>query len=100
MTGKPAPRRIRVLFVDDETDILEAFGMALQLLDAEAVCCANPGQALSRFAEDPGSFDAIITDFSLPQLTCAEFVARLRQIRGDIPVHLCTGNTEQEVTEA
>lgn len=94
--GKPP----RVLFLDDETDIVSAFDLTLGMMGFDCDGFTNPARALERFAQGPQDFDFVVTDFTLPHMTCAEFVSRLRDIRGDIPIHLCTGNAEHEIKEA
>jgi DNA-binding NtrC family response regulator len=92
------PRRI--LFVDDEPDIIAAFTLSLQMMGWETEGHSQPASALERFKADPRAFAFVITDFTLPQMACADFVSRLRAIRPEIPIHLCTGNAEHEIQEA
>lgn len=100
--GNPLPGGVqgKVLFLDDEPDIMEAFGLALGMMGYQSLGFTNPNKALEAFAADPGSIMAVITDFTMPQMPCAEFIRRLRLVRPDIPVHLCTGNAQHEVQDA
>lgn len=90
----------RILFVDDEPDIVDVFALAARFAGFEAEGFSRPSLALDRFRSDPDSIAAVITDFTMAEMPCAEFIARLRQIRPDVPVHLCTGNAEHEIKEA
>ena len=50
--------------------------------------------ALLAFAENPVAFDLVITDQTMPQMTGATLAQKLKEIRPDIPVILCTGYSE------
>ena len=50
--------------------------------------------ALQTFSKDPGAFDLVITDHTMPQMTGAVLAQKLKEIRPDIPVILCTGYSE------
>lgn len=89
----------RVLFLDDEADIVDAFVVAAQLSGIEARGFVHPRSALECFRKESSSFRAVITDFTMPQMNCSDFVAALRGIRPDIPIHLCTGNAEHEILQ-
>ena len=51
-------------------------------------------EALEKFRAQPGAFNLVITDQSMPGLTGIQLAERLMQIRPDIPVILCTGFSE------
>lgn len=101
MTAGRADRKPpRVLFVDDEPDIVAAITLSLEMMAWEVAGFTSPGAALRRFEADPDAFDCVITDYTLPEMACAEFIARLRAIRPGLSIHLCTGNAEHEIQEA
>jgi CheY-like chemotaxis protein len=53
----------------------------------------DPETALSLFREDPDRFDIVITDMTMPGMTGIQLFRRLKAIRPDIPVLLCTGHS-------
>ena len=53
----------------------------------------NPKEALNLFKSKPDSFDIVITDMTMPQMTGAKFAEKLKEIRSDIPIILCTGHS-------
>ena len=53
----------------------------------------NPLQALDLFQSNPDSFDLVITDMTMPQMTGAKLSEKLMEIRSDIPVIICTGHS-------
>ena len=48
-------------------------------------------EALELFKAKAGSFDLVITDMTMPNMTGVELAKELIGIRSDIPVILCTG---------
>lgn len=90
----------RVLFVDDETEIVAAFVLSLEILGWQGEGFTSPISALKSLAANPGGYDCVITDFTFPEMSCADFVAKARLLRPEIPIHLCTGNAVHEIQEA
>jgi CheY-like chemotaxis protein len=84
----------RIMVVDDNEDIADALALGLTRLGYDAVAVNDPLEALEAFKEDPGAFDAVITDQVMPQLRGLDLIARLKAIRPDIKVLLCTGYSD------
>lgn len=81
----------RVLFVDDERDLV---GLAKQMLErlgymVEGVTSSTV--ALERFRLAPEQWDLVITDQTMPQLTGEALAREILAIRENIPIILCTG---------
>lgn len=55
----------------------------------------DSAKALQAFREDPGAFDIVVTDLTMPGMTGVALAGELLKIRPDIPVILCTGYSEQ-----
>lgn len=91
------PGLLRVLFLDDEADIVDAFVVAAQMAGIEAKGFVDPHRALDCFRKEAATFRAVITDFTMQPMTCADFIGGLRAIRPDIDIHLCTGNAEHDI---
>jgi PAS domain S-box-containing protein len=83
-----------ILFVDDEAPIVEMNSMMLERLGYKVTACSSSRKALELFTSNPGAFDLVITDQTMPDLTGAELTKRLRNVRRDIPVILITGFSE------
>jgi CheY-like chemotaxis protein len=47
------------------------------------------------FKDQPEAFDLVITDQTMPGMTGFDLARRLRQIRLDLPIILCTGYSSQ-----
>jgi PAS domain S-box-containing protein len=87
-----APRgNEKILFVDDEEDLVFAGKKMLERLGYQVVVGRDGEQALDLFREQPASFDLVITDQTMPKMTGTELTREIMQIRPDIPVILCTG---------
>ena len=58
-------------------------------------------EALEVFRKEPGAFDLVITDLTMPKMTGFQLAEKLLLLRADIPIILCSGAgnamTEEEV---
>ena len=81
----------KVLFVDDE-EVLARWGeQVLTHLGYTVVTKTNPHEAIALFQSQPGQFDVVVTDQTMPTMSGEAFARALLKIREDIPVVLCTG---------
>jgi CheY-like chemotaxis protein len=85
--------------VDDEPFIIEISRQILERLGYRVDTNTDPLSALERFKRDPGQYDLVITDMTMPKMTGDRLAAELMMIRPEIPVLLCTGFSER-MTEA
>jgi PAS domain S-box-containing protein len=83
----------RILFVDDEENIAEMAQESLKLFDYRVEAMSDPEDALAVFKLNPGYFDVVITDMTMPKMTGAKLAEQLIRIRPDIPIILCTGHS-------
>ena len=84
-----------VLLVDDEEPILKVECQMLESLGYRVSFFSNATQALHAFENDPENVDLVITDMTMPRMTGAELSKRLRTLRPDTLIILCTGFSEQ-----
>ena len=84
----------RVLFVDDEEDLLSVGQQMLFLQGYEVVIHKSPVDALEAFRASPETFDLVITDQTMPKMTGYELAQELMKIRPDVLIILCTGYSE------
>ncbi|MBE9582060.1 MAG: PAS domain S-box protein [Proteobacteria bacterium] len=88
----------RILLVDDEKIVVDPLKLMLERLGYQVVARTNSIEALEAFRAEPDSFDLVITDQTMPNMTGKELAQELTRIRPDIPTVLCTGLSEQ-ITE-
>ncbi len=81
----------RILVVDDEELLVELAARALERCGYEVEGFIDPAAALHRVQSDPDGIDLVVTDQTMPTITGVELVERMLQIRGDLPVVICTG---------
>jgi signal transduction histidine kinase/ActR/RegA family two-component response regulator len=84
----------RILFVDDEELLVEMAERMLDRLGYKVLGKTDSVDALRTFGKDPAAFDLVITDQTMPQMTGAVLAQKLKEIRPDIPLILCTGYSE------
>jgi len=87
--------RERVLFVDDESALADIGRQVLERLGYLVTSRTSSLEALNLFKARPDSFDLVITDQTMPQMTGAEMAREMLEIRPDLPIILCTGFSEK-----
>jgi len=80
-----------ILLVDDEEEIVNMEKEFLQCIGYDTTVCTSSGQALGILKTHPNTFDLVITDLTMPELTGDELARELEKINPDIPVIICTG---------
>jgi two-component system, cell cycle sensor histidine kinase and response regulator CckA len=85
----------RILLVDDEPSIVNMQKQTLERLGYTVAAVTSSRNALETFRLSPASFDLMITDMTMPDLTGDKLARALKEIRPDIPVILCTGFSEK-----
>lgn len=93
-TGAMKRGHEQLLVVDDESALLEVMQRILEDLGYTVHTAATPCEALQHFTGAPDKFDLLITDMHMPEMNGAELIGKIRNIRQDIPVILCTGFSE------
>ena len=83
--------REHILFVDDETILVEMGKTMLERLGYRVTVYTSSLEALAAFEAHPEWFDAVITDQTMPGMTGMELARSMLRIRPDLPIILCTG---------
>ncbi|WP_025322466.1 ATP-binding protein [Deferrisoma camini] len=84
----------RVLVVDDEPAVAEATAAVLEGVGYRTRWTTDPAEALDLVRSGPGEWDLVVTDQTMPGLMGTELCRRIREVRPDLPVVLCTGYSE------
>src|SRR2546430_14406101 len=85
-----------VLVVDDEQMALVLIKRLLSESDYQVVTAQSGFEALDLFRRQPQAFQLVLLDLTMPFMDGEETFHRLREIRADIPVVLCTGFIRQD----
>lgn len=96
--NEPIKKTNHILFVDDEEGIVCLSQQVLERLGFQVTTRTASQEALELFKSGPGSFDLVITDMNMPNLTGVDLAHQLKEIRPDLPIILCTGSDEN-ITE-
>ncbi len=81
----------RILFVDDEEALTTLAQRQLARLGYAVTTRTSSLEALAAFRANPERFDLVVTDLTMPNMTGIVFAKKLKEIRADIPIILCTG---------
>ena len=81
----------KILYIDDEKQIINFGQEILEGLGYQVVAASTATDALEIFRADPDSFDIIITDMTMPEMTGIELAMEITSLSPGIPIILCTG---------
>ncbi|CCK78441.1 ATP-binding response regulator [Desulfobacula toluolica] len=84
----------RILLVDDEESIIKMEKKILERLGYQVSSHISSIEALKTFRAAPDTFDLVITDMAMPNMSGDRLSVELMKIRTDIPILLCTGFNE------
>lgn len=83
-----------VLFVDDEKILTDLVKNMLEHLGYHVVAKTDSVEALEAFESEPDNYDLVITDMTMPKLTGDALAKKIKAIRSEIPIIICTGYSE------
>jgi PAS domain S-box-containing protein len=101
-SARPKTRRgdrEQVLVVDDEQSLVELVTQTLTELGYAPVGFSASAAALEAFSADPGRFDAVITDESMPGTSGSDLIRKMRAIRPTLPIVLVSGYLSTAVVQ-
>lgn len=84
-----------ILFVDDEVSITRLQNTMLTRLGYNVFTFTDSVEALAFFNEASHRIDLVITDMEMPKMKGDELTSKIKKIRSDVPVILCTGHSEK-----
>ncbi len=89
----------RILFVDDEAVLVKMAEEMLGGLGYRVTAVEDSRKAYDLFLADPGAFDLVVTDITMPGMTGDALVEAILRKRPGMPIVICTGYSER-VSEA
>jgi PAS domain S-box-containing protein len=84
----------KILLIEDEEDIVKLERQMLERLGYQVDARTDSIEALEAFRKTPDTYDMVITDVEMPNMSGDRLAAELLNIRPGIPVLLCTGFSE------
>lgn len=87
----------RLLWVDDEIDMLRAHILFLEKKDYEVVTANNGPDAIDLCREE--NFDLVLLDENMPGLSGLETLTRLKDVAPNVPVVMVTKNEEEDIMD-
>jgi PAS domain S-box-containing protein len=88
--------RGRVLFVDDEQSLVDWARESLHRLGYTVSATTSSQEALTWFQADPGFYDLVVTDLTMPKKTGLDMIQAVREHDPEKPVILCTGFSDDQ----
>ncbi|MFH0998836.1 MAG: response regulator [Pseudomonadota bacterium] len=89
----------RILLIDDEQILVDIGREMLEYLGYTVETRTSSVDALALFGRNPGRFDLVITDFTMPDMTGDKLAGELLRMRPDLPVVICTGYSDMIMEE-
>jgi PAS domain S-box-containing protein len=82
----------RLLFVDDDEDLVSLSKTLLQKMGYQVSTATTGDEALAAFQKSPLAFDAMITDVSMPGMSGLDLAQRVLALRPRFPVVVMSGH--------
>jgi CheY-like chemotaxis protein len=100
-SGKPRAwhRRGTILIVDDEETVRAVGKKMLNRMGFSVLTAVDGRDAIDLFRKRPDTIDCVLLDLTMPRLDGQEAFRKLRRIRPDVAVILCSGYNEQDATQ-
>ena len=95
-SAQPSGKKPQILIVDDEQATLGLVSTILSNADYEVTTAQSGFECLDHFRQQAFQFDLVLLDLTMPFMDGEETFNRLREIRPDMPVVMCTGFIQQE----
>jgi PAS domain S-box-containing protein len=89
----PRGRGERILFVDDEVVLGTASRKMLERLGYGVTLFHSSVAALAAFRQGPDAFAALVTDYTMPEMTGVELIREVHAIRPLLPVIMVSGSS-------
>ncbi|AWG26168.1 bifunctional response regulator/alkaline phosphatase family protein [Flavobacterium kingsejongi] len=88
---------IKILWVDDEIDLLKPHILFLEKKNYKVTTCNNGQDAIDLFEEE--NFDVVFLDENMPGLSGLETLAEIKEKKSSIPVIMITKSEEEYIME-
>ena len=89
--------KIKILWVDDEIDLLKPHILFLEKKNYDVTTCNNGQDAIELFEEN--NFDVVFLDENMPGLSGLETLSELKEKKSSVPVIMITKSEEEYIME-
>ena len=89
--------KIKILWVDDEIDLLKPHILFLEMKNYAVTTCNNGRDAVDIFAEN--NFDIVFLDENMPGMSGLETLAEIKEKKSSTPVIMITKSEEEYIME-
>ena len=84
-------KKSRILVVDDEQSLLTVMEQYLRRLGHDVVACRDGQEAWEAFERAPGSFQLVLADMTLPEMSGSELLSKMLKVNPSICILICSG---------
>lgn len=91
-------KSLKLLFVEDEKDLLSIISGALTKLQANFLTATNGLEAL-KVIEENSDIDVIVTDINMPYMNGLDMIKTLKEKGSTIPIIIMSAHTEMEYVD-
>ena len=88
-------KQVKILFVEDEVDLITIISDTLSKLGADFVTANNGVEGLEKLKENP-DIKLVVTDINMPVMNGIEMIKNIRDDGNDIPCIIMSAHTEPE----
>nr|WP_287410560.1 ABC transporter substrate binding protein [Pseudodesulfovibrio sp.] len=89
-----------ILFVEDDHDQLHTTPRLLETMGCRVVALDNAEAAAAMVSNGPNSFDLVITDYDMPDVSGTQLAAQLADIEPNLPIILVSGREDAATAAA
>ncbi len=82
----------QLLLVEDEESVRTIAARMMERLGYRVTACSLPSEALALLSASPSTWQAVLTDYSMPECTGIELAGGIHAIRQGLPVILVSGH--------
>ena len=88
---------MKIMVIDDDLQVLESVGEALDIWDFDIRLYSDPKIALEACGRE--QFSLVLTDLEMPEIDGMEVLRRIIAMKIGLPVVLYSGNTDERIGE-
>ena len=89
---------VRILWADDEIDLLKPHIMFLEQRECKVDTINNGGEAIDMVKENP--YDIVFLDENMPGISGLEALTEIKKLRPNLPIIMITKSEEESIMES